>query len=114
MTSKNPGDYTNKELCAVIERGGRLVIYPYCISLIVVTLRRHSPVHVVHPGQSRFGMSLPWALILFSLGWWGIPWGIFFTPMALWRALSGDIDLTDEWRNNYDDAVRAEEAGSVI
>lgn len=110
MHSTNPSDYTDEELRDEIERGGRLVVFPYCVSLILVTLRRNSRPYVIPAGQGGFVLSLPWALISLLLGWWGIPWGLIYTPIALWQTLGGGVDLTDEWRNTYDAAVRAEQA----
>jgi hypothetical protein len=110
MKSNNPADYTNAELRAEISRGGRLVVFPYCVSPIVVTLRRHTRAYVFPFGESHFGTSLKWALVSFLFGWWGIPWGFIYTPPTLWRTLNGGIDITDAWRTNYDNALRTEEA----
>lgn len=113
MHSNNPADYTNEELRGEIERGGRLVTYAYCISILVVTFRRRSRVYVIPAGHGSFMPGLPWALVSLLFGWWGFPRGIVFTPVALFQTLSGGIDLTDEWQNTYDQAMREERAARL-
>ena len=75
--------------------GGRLILYEYCVSLLFVTLRR--PVVVrVQIGDNRLFHALPYLLISLLLGWWGMPWGLIHTPMALMTNLRGGIDVTGE------------------
>jgi hypothetical protein len=31
-------------------------------------------------------------------GWWGLPWGLIYTPLTLWTNLSGGRDVTAELR----------------
>jgi len=44
---------------------------------------------ILKPGQSAAIASLPYCLITFLLGWWGIPWGFLLTPAIIWRNLGG-------------------------
>ncbi len=30
------------------------------------------------------------------LGWWGVPWGLIYTPLTIFTNLSGGQDVTDE------------------
>jgi hypothetical protein len=71
----------------------RAVRFEYCISLIAITLRRESDVVILKPGQSIVVAGLPYCLITFLLGWWGIPWGVFLTPMIIGRNLAGGRDV---------------------
>ena len=71
------------------ETGGRLVIYEYCISLLFVTLRRTSGVYRLRPGESGRWKGIPYTLVSLLLGWWGIPWGILYTPLVVLTNLSG-------------------------
>lgn len=112
-SSNNPADYTEAELRGEIERGARLVVYSYCVSFLVVTLRRSTRAYVIHPGASGFGCALPWVLVSLLFGWWGFPWGIIYTPAALWRTISGGTDLTDDWRKHYDESLRAGHAANL-
>jgi hypothetical protein len=67
----------------------RHVRFEYCISLLVLTLRRESEAIVLKPSDSIFWASLPYCLITLCLGWWGVPWGVLLTPYVLWKNLSG-------------------------
>ncbi|WP_192881143.1 tetratricopeptide repeat protein [Ereboglobus luteus] len=112
-SSNNPADYTEAELRGEIERGARLVVYSYCVSFLVVTLRRSTRAYLIHPGGGGFGCALPWVLVSLLFGWWGFPWGIIYTPAALWRTISGGTDLTDDWRKHYDESLRAGQAANL-
>ena len=77
-----------------VERGARFVIFQYCISALVITFRRNSPVYFIRAGESPAGKGLPWTLLTLALGWWGFPWGLIWTPMALFSNLRGGKDVT--------------------
>jgi hypothetical protein len=36
------------------------------------------------------------SLVSLLLGWWGVPWGLIWTPMTIFTNLSGGQDVTDE------------------
>jgi hypothetical protein len=73
--------------------GDRLVVYEYCISLVVITLRRTSRAYRLRPGESGRWKGLPYTLISLLLGWWGIPWGILYTPVVVLTNLSGGLGV---------------------
>jgi hypothetical protein len=77
-----------------VERGGKFVIYQWCVSALVITFKRSSPVYFLRPGESAVGKSLPWTLLSLSVGWWGFPWGLIYTPMVLYNNLRGGKDVT--------------------
>ena len=85
-----------EELSREIDQGGRFVVYPYCISLGVLTFKRTSSVHFIRKGQSRTRHSLVFVLISCWLGWWGIPWGPIWTIQSIKTNLSGGQDVTQE------------------
>lgn len=87
-----------QELQEQLGAGGRFVFYEYCISLMVVTLRRPSDVYFLRPGEIGILRGLPYALLSLLLGWWGVPWGIFYTPLTILTNLTGGRDVTDEVR----------------
>jgi len=87
----SPVDQVRREHVPVT---GRRVIYEYCISFVVVTLRRTSRVHQLKPGESGLLKGLPYTLLTVLFGWWGIPWGVVYTPLALLTYLSGGRDVT--------------------
>ena len=87
-----------EQLLIELKRGGRLIRFIYCISLIVVTIRCISPVYYIPFEGSRFNKSWPYTLMTFFLGWWGIPWGLIHTPRILLTNLGGGEDVTEEIR----------------
>jgi hypothetical protein len=89
---------TAEEVDAQLAAGGRLVYYEYCISLIFATLRRPTRVYLLRPDEIGLLRGLPFALISLLLGWWGIPWGIIYTPLTIITDLSGGRDVTAEVR----------------
>lgn len=89
---------TPEELEAALDAGGRLVFYEYCVSLVLVTLRRPSALYLLRADELGVVRGLPYALLSLLLGWWGIPWGIVYTPLAIITNLSGGRDVTDDWR----------------
>lgn len=86
---------TVEELSFELERGGRFVIYEYCISLIYVTLTKTSEdVYFVRAGESRVVKGLNFVGLSLLFGLWGLPWGPLLTLFAIIRNLSGGIDVT--------------------
>src|SRR5438093_684538 len=89
-------DRTLAELEHDLAAGGRFVLFECCISLIVITLRRPSPVRFLGPGESGVVQGLPYTVVSLLLGWWGLPWGVIYTPLALLTNLAGGRDVTAE------------------
>ncbi len=89
---------TATELDAELAAGGRVVFYEYCISLVVLTLRRPSALRLLRPGELGLVRGLPYTLLSLVLGWWGVPWGIIYTPLTILTNCSGGRDVTAEVR----------------
>ena len=87
---------TREELAAALAAGGRLVFFEYCISVVLLTLRCPTDVYLLRPGDSALWRGLPYTLLSLLFGWWGIPMGLFYTPLTLITNLSGGCDVTDE------------------
>ena len=51
-----------------LRRGGRFVFFPYCISLLVVTMKRPSDVYFVRSGESAIVKGLPYLLLSLVAG----------------------------------------------
>ena len=83
-----------QELTFEIQRGGRIVVYQYCISLLVITFRRNSPAQFIRAGENATVKGLPYTLLTFVLGWWGFPWGFIYTPQVLYKNLNGGTYIT--------------------
>jgi len=81
-----------------IAAGGRIVFFEYCISLIFVSLRRQTQPYFLKAGETGLLLGLRYAFLSLLLGWWGVPWGIIYTPLTLISDLSGGCDITSEVR----------------
>ena len=77
-----------------LQRGAKIVCYHYCVSLLVITLRRSSDAYYIPAGESAVSKGLPWTLLSLVMGWWGIPWGPIFTVQSLVVNFKGGKDLT--------------------
>jgi hypothetical protein len=86
------------DLEAELQAGSRFVFFEYCLSLVFVTLRRPSPIVLLRPGELGLAQGLPYTLVSLLLGWWGLPWGLVYTPVVLFTNLSGGRDVTAEVR----------------
>jgi hypothetical protein len=89
---------------------GRLVYYEICISLIFLTLRRPTAIHELAPGESGVLRGLPYTVLTALFGWWGIPWGFIYTPLALWTNLSGGRELLSA-EDSFLDELEGQEEG---
>lgn len=75
-----------------VQRGGRFVIYEYCISALVTSFKRPSPIYFLRPGDGDKSLQYTAASLL--LGWWGIPWGPIWTVSTVACNLRGGKDIT--------------------
>jgi hypothetical protein len=85
-----------QEVEQAVVAGGRLVFYESCISLVFATLRRPSRVYFLRPGESGLRQAVPFLLLTLALGWWGLPWGVIYTPLVLFTNLAGGCDVTEQ------------------
>lgn len=97
-----------------VNRGGRLVIYTYCVSIVVVTVKRPTEVRLIRSGHSPAAASWPYVTTSLLLGWWGFPWGPIYTIECLYRNLCGGLDVTDDVLRNLLAAPTAHKTGAVI
>jgi hypothetical protein len=88
----------------VVPEGGRMVVYEFCISLVFITLRRHSSIIHLRPGEHGIVKGLPYCLLSLLFGWWGLPWGVIYTPLTIFTNLRGGFDVTSRFR---DDSLKA-------
>jgi hypothetical protein len=89
---------TDEQVEAAIQAGGRFVFFESCISLLLVTWRWPSDIFLLRPGERGLARGLPYTLLTLFLGWWGLPWGLVYTPQALFANLAGGHDVTEETR----------------
>jgi hypothetical protein len=83
-----------RELEFEINRGGRFVVFQYCVSALVITFKRPTSVYFIKAGESAAAKSLPYTLLSLALGWWGFPWGFVYTPQVIYKNLKGGTDVT--------------------
>jgi hypothetical protein len=84
------------ELNNELQRGGKFVIFEYCISIIIMTFKRPTNVYFIRAGEGTAGKSIGFTLASLIVGWWGIPWGPIYTVGSLITNVSGGKDVTDE------------------
>lgn len=77
--------------------GKRYVVYPYVASLLILTFRRSmGSVRLVETGSWPMGPLFGAATITTLFGWWGFPWGIIWSPLALFNLWRGGSDATKD------------------
>ena len=83
-----------QQIAEEIDNGAKFVVYQWCISVLVMTFKRGTDIYYIKPGENAVVKGLPWTLLSLFVGWWGIPWGFIYTPMAIFNNLSGGKDVT--------------------
>lgn len=86
------GTLSEEEIALKLTEGHRLVSYEYCLSFIVVTLKRPTAFYLIAPKESDFGNRALFSSLSFFFGWWGIPWGPIYTIGTIYRNVSGGHD----------------------
>jgi hypothetical protein len=79
-----------------LQQGGKFVIFQYCISLLIITFNRSSNIYFISHDENAVVKGLPFTLLSFLLGWWGIPWGPIYTVQSIWANSGGGKDVTRE------------------
>ena len=97
MAIRGAEGLSDRDIAGLLDQGARIVVFSYCISIVVLTFRRSATV-LVRPGQSALSAGLPYTALSFVAGWWGFPFGFIYTPMAIFQNLSGGKDVTDRMR----------------
>lgn len=96
MKIKGLEGLSTRDIQSELERGGRFVIYSYCISILVMTFKRPTSIYFLRSGESGLVKGLPFTFISLIFGWWGIPWGPIYTIGSFITNLSGGKDITAE------------------
>ncbi|MBZ4190488.1 hypothetical protein [Niabella beijingensis] len=80
-----------------VEKGGRFIVYQYCISLVfAVTFRKLSPAIFIPCRETGIRYKYRYNLLSGILGWWGFPWGPIHTMKTLRMNNAGGIDVTSD------------------
>ena len=96
MKIKNIEGLSADDLQEEANRGGRFVYYVFVISLIVVTFKKTSGVYLIRSGENAVIKGIPYILLSFFFGWWGIPFGPKFTLESMLTNWRGGKDVTDD------------------
>ena len=87
---------TDADIHAELQRGGKFVIYTYCISVLILTFKRSSDIYFIRGGENAIVKGLGFSTISLFLGWWGIPWGPIYTIGSFITNFGGGKDVTGE------------------
>lgn len=93
---KNIEGLSENQIRDLVNKGGKFVIYTYCISIVIMTFKRSSNIHFIKPGNSAITPGLGLLFISLILGWWGLPWGPIYTIGSIFNILTGGKDVTYE------------------
>jgi hypothetical protein len=85
-----------------VKRGAKFVVFEYCFSVLIVTIRRSSSVYFIGAGESAIPKSLYYTFLSLVLGWWGIPWGPIYTIDSIVTNFRGGREVTLEVMSGFD------------
>jgi hypothetical protein len=94
MEIKNIDGLSLKEIKGLIQQGAKFVIFPYAISIIIMSFKRNSSIYFIRPNENSFKYSYAHFGVNILFGWWGIPWGPIYTIGALFSHITGGKDIT--------------------
>ena len=87
---------TLDQLYFFIARGGKIISYGYCISIIALTFPLLSSPYFIKPEEKRSRYMHWYNLCTFLFGWWGFPYGIQYTFRMLNLNIRKDgVDITE-------------------
>jgi hypothetical protein len=91
------GNMSDEQIKFELQRGGKFVMYGFCISVVILSFKRVSPIFFVKAGESRLRRGLPYVGLSLLLGWWGVPWGPIWTISSVYKNLNGGTDVTEHF-----------------
>jgi hypothetical protein len=101
MKVKGIDGMSGADLQREIQMGGRFVIFQYCISILIMTFRRPTDIFFIPAGEKAWSKSIPYCIVSLFLGWWGLPWGLIYTPATIFTNLGGGKDVTNEIMQHF-------------
>jgi len=93
---KNIEGLSNNEIRAIINDGGQFVVYPFSISILIMSFKRSSDIYLIKPNEKPIKYGTQYLLASLVLGWWGIPWGPIYTISSIYRIIKGGYNVTSE------------------
>lgn len=94
MQIKNIEGLRVSQVRDLVYQGGKFVVFPYTVSLVLMTLKRSSDIYFIRPGENTFKYSYGFVFLNLLVGWWGIPWGPIYTIGSAYHHVVGGKDLT--------------------
>ena len=86
---------TSDQLKFEVSRGGKFVVFEYCISVFVLSMKRSSNIYFIRNGEKPFLKGIGFTFVSLFFGWWGIPWGPIYTISSVVVNCSGGKNVTD-------------------
>ena len=96
MQIKNIEGLSVAEIKQLVNQGGKFVIFPYTISIVLATFRRSSSIYFIKPNENTIKYSYGHIGANLLLGWWGLPWGPIYTIGATYKHITGGKNVTGE------------------
>lgn len=89
QTDTPPGFPTHCQKCGASDATLRLAVFPYVISIVILTFRRAwSGIYCARCSSQKMTEA---KLLSLLFGWWGIPFGIIYTLGVLFKSSQGDV-----------------------
>ena len=89
MTLEQLEGYSKDWIVNEIENGGRFVVFPYCISALIISFQKYSKVYFIRNDEWAIKYGWMYMLISLVLGWWGFPWGFIYTIRSFFQCFRG-------------------------
>lgn len=104
------------ELAELQTKGYKLISYDYVISIIVLSFRLQAQIKIEDSSIiKRFLWGIPFTAISIVLGWWGLPWGLIYTPFAIFKNTLGGINVLEtEIGENKDEITDVTEQLNIL
>jgi hypothetical protein len=99
MAIRGIENMSNEQINDELRKGGRFVVFQYCISIVVMSFKRSSGIYFIPSGTRAAGKAAPWCALSLLVGWWGIPWGPIWTIGTVAKNLGGGLDVTAQVLN---------------
>jgi hypothetical protein len=91
--SASTGEFDGLRCRTCGEGAARIIAPVWCMSFVFLSARRLGRPRLVCERHARL-RALPAAAVSMIVGWWGIPWGVLWTPVAVWKDLSrGGVEV---------------------
>ena len=96
MQIKNIEGLSVAQVKQLVNEGGRFVVFPYTVSVVLATFKRSSSIYFIRPNENSIKYSYGHVGVNLLFGWWGIPWGPIYTIGAAYKHATGGKDITQE------------------